>query len=202
MPVKTILKTTTTFLTDMKKPRTPQSIIPTDDDRAAFKKKCKAALKSIEDEYGIDFEFGRIDERYSGQARMRVWFKKVKEVVDESNLWDSAAAVALVDAMRRDRMRSDIKIGRKIDTANFIPRVVATYKGEELFNLSVEIWQDIKYGDWSGMFNRDGKPDPIRSNEYVENEITLMCIHEKPHLKEQIIEAFAMMRESKGNQPT
>jgi hypothetical protein len=184
----------------MKKKRIPQSIIPTDDDRAAFKKKCKAALKSIEDEYGISFEFGRIDERYSGQARMRVWFKKTKEV-DDSNLWDSPAAIALTDAMRKDRIRSDIRLFRKIDHVNFTPRVIATYKGEELFNLSIEIWQDIKYGDWSGMFNRDRKPDPIQSNEYVENEITLMCIHEKPHFREQIIEAFAMMRESKGNQP-
>ena len=46
----------------MKKVRTPQSIIPTDRDRVKFKAKCKEALKDIEDEFGISFEFGRIDD--------------------------------------------------------------------------------------------------------------------------------------------
>jgi len=93
-----------------------------------------------------------------------------------------------------------IQIGRRIEESSFCPRVFATYKGEKLFDLSIEIWQDIKYGDWSGMFNRDGKPDPIRSNEHVEDEIIQMCIYEKTEFKEQIIEAFRMIKEYKKEQ--
>lgn len=63
----------------MKNIRVPQSIIPTDDDRSKFKKKCKDALKDIEDEYGISFVLGRIDELYLNKARMRVSFTKVNE---------------------------------------------------------------------------------------------------------------------------
>jgi hypothetical protein len=90
----------------------------------------------------------------------------------------------------------DIQIGRRVDETSFCPRVFATYKGETLFDLSIEILQDIKYGDWSGFIS--GRPDPIQTNEYVENELLQICINDKPKFKEQIIEAFRMIKEYKN----
>jgi hypothetical protein len=39
-----------------------QTILKTDEARAAFKVECKEALKEVAAKYGVQFKFGRIDE--------------------------------------------------------------------------------------------------------------------------------------------
>lgn len=67
------------------KPRQKQNILATDDDRALFKKKCKDALAGIEEEYGVSFSFGRIDQVWGilPTARMKCTFFKEKKLTSE-----------------------------------------------------------------------------------------------------------------------
>ena len=115
----------------------------------------------------------------------------------DDNLWESPAAVALIEAMEYGAMKKDIEIGRRFDHINFCPKLFATYKGELLFEFSAELIQDIKFGGWSGFIS--GKPDPIRSDEYVANEIIQMCINDKPEFEKQIKIAFQMLLEDRAN---
>jgi hypothetical protein len=84
----------------MKKKLPTQTILPTDADRAAFKKRCKELLRPLEDEFGIAFEFGRIDEikgDFNYRSKMKCYSKRVKE----PTLWDSPAAIALVNSFKQ-----------------------------------------------------------------------------------------------------
>lgn len=170
----------------MKKNRIPQSIIPTDDDRAKFKKKCKAALRDIEDEYGISFEFGRIDERYTNEARMRVWFKKVKE----PTLWDTPAAIALVKAMKADRkpLNNSVAVEPVIDPDTFQPRIAVLLNNQPWFSVGLELVVDVKQSP------RALGGDAL-TNDQVAATLIEMYQNEFPQLKDEVVEAFRLMTE-------
>ena len=39
--------------------------------------------------------------------------------------------------------------------------------GEEIIRYTYELFQDIKFGDWTGMFSHDGKPDKVLTDDDV-----------------------------------
>jgi hypothetical protein len=189
-----ILKTAT-FLTDMKKP------LNTDHARAQFKKRAKQLLAPLEREYGIDITFGRLDQNNGWRmrgARMMLRFDPTLEPAptspgvsvyekDTTNIWDSPAAVALVNAMTK---KPRLEIYRCLDAASFCPRIAVRKDGEPWFSFSAELIQDVQHGDWAGMF---GPAQRTRSLVDTFREIGLGFQQEFPNEKELVAEAMEMI---------
>lgn len=86
--------------------------------RAAFKRELGELIRPLGVKYGVAFRFGRIDfknEWRDDGGKMNLHIDAVGELShriyhkedflpgdDGTNLWDSPAAVALVDSMKRD----------------------------------------------------------------------------------------------------
>lgn len=61
-----------------------------------------------------------------------------------------------------------IKIERYNRDFDFAPRLKVIKDEEVILEYSLELLQDIKFGDWAGMF---GKPDKMLTNEEVLTEM-------------------------------
>lgn len=183
----------------MKKP------LNTDHARAQFKKRAKQLLAPLEKEYGIDIKFGRLDQNNGlmmrgAQVMLRfdptlepaptspgidIWEKDYE--TDTSNLWESPAAVALVNAMTK---KPNLEIYRVLDAASFCPRIAVKKDGEPWFSFSTEHIQDVRHGDWAGMF---GRAHRARSLVDTFREIGLGFQQEFPDEKNLVAEAMEMI---------
>lgn len=103
------------------------------------------------------------------------------------NLWDTPAAVALVNAKRK---KPKLEIYHILDAASFCPRIAVKKDGELWFSFSAEIIQDIQHGDWAGMF---GQANRTRSLVDTFREIGLGFQQEFPDEKNLVAEAMEMI---------
>lgn len=175
-----------------------QNILPTNADRAAFKKRVTELLEPLQEEFDIEFKFGPITECFGGTptARTKMTFKRTKPRstdIERKNKW-----MLEQEAARKKRYaeyRKDITIGRRMNEGSFCPMIYAKLNGIPLFEFSLELLHSAKFGDWTGMFSEDGKPDQVLSDGEAVRELLLACQHDKPQFTEQIDVAFQMLKE-------